>query len=35
MTKYEELLNAWRREKENSPLQSMPEGFYVDMTEYI
>ena len=35
MTKYEELLNAWRREKENPQLQSIPEGFYVEMTEYI
>jgi len=32
---YEELYNAWKREKENVDLQSLPKGFYGRIAEYL
>lgn len=33
--RYDDLMENWRRERENEALQSIPEKFYAEMTDYI
>ncbi|MCX8171199.1 MAG: hypothetical protein N3E47_04415 [Candidatus Bathyarchaeota archaeon] len=32
---YDELFEAWRRERENAGLQSLPKDFYVRLADYV
>ena len=33
--RYDDLMENWRRERENEALQSIPEKFYEEMTDYL
>ena len=32
---YDQLFEAWKKEKENTEIQPLPRGFYADLAEYL